>query len=364
MSNPVSPPPRPPAGAKPTKKRRRWLRRTLWTMLTLALLGSVALVIAYVLTPIPKPNERALQQRSTIYYADGKTVMDTFADVNRQIVPLSRVPDPVQKAFLAAEDRTFYENNGISPKGIARSVWVGLRGGPQQGGSTITQQYVKNYFLTADRTITRKVKEVLISIKIDQQLPKDKILESYLNTIYFGRGADGIQTAAQAYFGKSVQNLDVAEGALLAAVIRGPSLYDPGLGPDQEELVRGRWGYVLDGMVSQGWLRPSARAKLTFPQVRPIRSRTGATGPNGFVVEMVRAELKSRLKLTDADIEQGGYRIVTTIDKRAQDAAVAAVAANLPAVTDGPPLHAGLASVVPADGAIRALYGGCDLRDR
>ena len=237
-------------------------------------------------------------------------------------------------------------------------MWVGLKGGPQQGGSTITQQYVKNYFLTQDRTVTRKAKEILISIKIDKELPKDRILESYLNTIYFGRGADGIQTAAQAYFGTGVENLDVAQGAVLASVIRGPSLYDPGLGPEQLALVKERWVYVLDGMVDSGWLTASARASLTFPEVRPIRTRTGASGPNGFVVEMVKAELMSKLKLTEADIEAGGFRIVTTIDKRAQDSALAAVTAHTPVVTSGEPLRVGLAAVVPGDGAIRALYGG------
>ena len=218
-----------PATTTKPKKKRRWLRRSLWTLFTLGLLGAIGLVIAYIVTPIPKPNEAALQQSSTIYYSDGKTVMDRFAEVNRSIVPIDRIPKEVQEAFLAAEDRSFYDNNGISPKGIARSIWVGLRGGPQQGGSTITQQYVKNYYLTQDRTLTRKFKEIMISVKIDGELSKDDILANYLNTIYFGRGASGIQTASQAYFGKSVNQLTVSEGALLASVIRGPSYYDPRL---------------------------------------------------------------------------------------------------------------------------------------
>ena len=300
-------PPRPP---KPPKKKRRWLRRTLWTIFALGLLGVVGLVVAYVVTPIPKANERALQQNSIIYYADGKTVLDRFSTVNRQNVSLDRVPEQVQKAFLAAEDRTFYTNSGISPKGIARSVWVGLKGGPQQGGSTITQQYVKNYYLTQDRTLTRKAKEIMISIKIDGEVPKDQILEDYLNTIYFGRGADGIQTAAQAYFGQGVQNLDVAQGALLAAIIRGPSFYDPQLGPEQKTLAEGRWNYVLDGMVAQGWLSAGERAKLTFPETRPISKSSGLTGPNGFVSEAIREELKTKLKLTDTDLALGGLLLL------------------------------------------------------
>ena len=344
--------------ATPPKRKRRWLRRTLWTLFTLGLLGGAGLVVAYAMTPIPKPNPQVLQQESIIYYSDGKSVLDRFAeaDGNRTIVPIDRIPKPVQEAFLAAEDRSFYSNNGISPKGIARSVWVGLRGGPQQGGSTITQQYVKNYYLTQDRTLQRKAKEVLISIKIDQQLSKDEILANYLNTIYYGRGASGIQKASLAYFGTSVQNLDVSQGALLASVIRGPSYYDPRLGADQKRNAQERWAYVLDGMVSQGWLTPAERAKAKFPTtIKPAATRT-ATGPEGFISEMVRGELRSKLDLTDDDLARGGYRITTTIDKRAQDAAKAAVAARMPqGVTD---LHVGLAAIAPGDGAIRALYGG------
>lgn len=305
------------ATAARPKRKRKWLRRTLWTLFTLGLLGAAGLAVAYTMTPVPKPNEAALQQQSTIYYSDGKTIMDRFAETNRQIIKLDRVPDPVQKAFLAAEDRSFYKNNGISPKGIARSVWVGLRGGPQQGGSTITQQYVKNYYLTQDRTLSRKAREVLISIKIDQEVSKDQILENYLNTIYFGRGASGIQTASMAYFGKGAQDLTVSEGALLASVIRGPSYYDPRAGADALANAKDRWAYVLDGMVDQGWLTPAERAKAKFPSTRALSTKSGVTGPTGFISEMVRDELRTKLDLTDADLARGGYRITTTIDKQA-----------------------------------------------
>jgi membrane peptidoglycan carboxypeptidase len=346
-----------PAPSAP-KRKRRWLRRTLWTFFTLGLLGAAGLVVAYALTPIPKPNPNVLQQESIIYYSDGKTVLDRFAEVdgNRAIVPIDRIPKDVQEAFLAAEDRSFYENNGISPKGIARSIWVGLRGGPQQGGSTITQQYVKNYYLTQDRTLSRKAKEVLISIKIDNELSKDEILANYLNTIYYGRGASGIQKASLAYFGTSVQNLDASQGALLASVIRGPSYYDPRLGAEQKRNAQERWAYVLDGMVEQGWLSADERAKAKFPTtIKATKPRT-ATGPEGFISEMVRAELQSKLDLTEDDLARGGFRITTTIDKRAQDSAKAAVAARMPQGVDD--LHVGLAAVAPGDGAIRALYGG------
>ncbi len=348
---------RPSTPARP-RRPRRWLRRMLWTLLTLGLLGAAGVAVAYAMTDIPEPNEAAQQQESIIYYSDGKTVLDRFATVdgNRQIVPIDRIPQDVQRAFLAAEDRSFYDNNGISPKGIARSIWVGLKGGAQQGGSTITQQYVKNYYLTQDRTLERKAKEILISIKIDQELSKDQILANYLNTIYYGRGASGIQKASLAYFGKSVQDLNVSQGALLASVIRGPSFYDPRLGADALTNAQERWAYVLDGMVAQGWLTQAERDAATFPTTAALTKARTATGPEGFISEMVRAELGSKLDLTEDDLARGGYRITTTIDKRAQDGAKSAIASRMPQGVDD--LHVGLAAVLPGDGAIRALYGG------
>ncbi|HYN30453.1 MAG TPA: biosynthetic peptidoglycan transglycosylase, partial [Dermatophilaceae bacterium] len=188
-------------------------------MLALFGLGVLGVGIAYALTDPPAPNQVATAQTSILYYADGRTELDRISEVDRESVPLSQVPDHVEKAMLAAEDRNFYQNAGISPSGIARAVWVALRGGEVQGGSTITQQYVKNYFLTQDRTVSRKFNEIIISIKIDGQQSKPKILENYLNTIYYGRGASGIQTAARAYFHVDASRLNVAQGALLASVI-------------------------------------------------------------------------------------------------------------------------------------------------
>ena len=152
----------------------------------------------------------------------------------------------IQHEVVSAEDRTFYTNKGIDPRGIARAFYNNLRGGPTQGGSTITQQYVKNYFLDQDRTLSRKFKEFFISIKIDRSTDKDAILQDYLNTIYFGRGAYGIQAASKAYFGKDVSQLTPAEGAVLASVIRAPALYDPALNLGN---AQARWNYVMDGMV-------------------------------------------------------------------------------------------------------------------
>ena len=352
------------ASAKPKPGRRGWrrifsLKWILLGLLGLFLLGAAAFGVAYASTDVPQPNELANAQASIIYYSDGKTEMGRISEVNRESVPLTKIPIHVQRALLAAEDRTFYQNSGVSPSGIGRSVMVALKGGPTQGGSTITQQYVKNYFLTSDRTISRKAKEFIISIKIDQQESKNKILENYLNTIYYGRSAYGIQTAARAYFGVDVSRLTVAQGALLASVIRGPQFYDPELGPKQKANATARVDYVLDGMVTQGWLSPAERARTTFPKVLP-RAKTTKAGTIGYVIAEVRNELSGKLGLTATDIDRGGLRIVTTINRQAQAAAVKAVNDNMPSEKSAPNLHVGLTAIKPGDGAIVAMYGGKD----
>jgi len=354
------------------KKRRRIfsLKRILLVLLGFFLLGIGLFGVAYASVSIPKPNDLANAQASIIYFAGGKTEMGRISEINRESVPLSKIPLHVQRALLAAEDRTFYENNGVSIPGIARALVVTVKGGPTQGGSTITQQYVKNYFLTQDRTITRKAKEFIISMKIDQQESKETILANYLNTIYYGRGAYGIETAAKAYFGHDASKLTVAEGAVLASVIRGPAFYDPALGASQRAGAVARSKYVLDGMVSQGWLSPQARADATFPEVKP-RVKLKRAGTVGYIIDEVRNELTRKLGLSASDIDRGGLRIVTTIRKKAQDAAVEAVAKHAPSDEDtsncglgrsgiGCRLHVGLTAIKPGDGAVVAMYGGRD----
>ena len=353
-------------GAGPGRSRgRTWLRRGLWALLVLALLGVAGVAVAYARTDVPKPNDIATAQASIVYYADGKTEMARLSDAegNRVSVPLAKVPEHMQKAMLAGEDQDFYQNNGISPTGIARAVWVAVKGGQAtQGGSTITQQYVKNYFLTSDRTISRKAREILIAVKIDKQQSKDQILENYLNTIYYGRGAYGIQTAAKAYFNKDVSKLTVAESAFLASVIRGPSLYDPGLGDEQRENAEQRSGFILDAMVENGWLSQEERDAATFPDTFEKYKARRLSGTTGYLVDMVKKELQSTHKLTESDIDRGGLRITSTIERPKQRAMVAAVKEERPKKT--PTVHVGMASIAPGDGAIVALYGGEDFAKR
>jgi membrane peptidoglycan carboxypeptidase len=333
-------------------------RKTLRILAIVLLVGTLAVLaaaaLAYAMVDIPNVNEAAKNQTSTVYYAGGRAELGRFGDTNRVAVPLDRVPRHVRDAVLAAENREFYSDNGVSPRGIARAFWVNLRGGATQGGSTITQQYVKNAYLTQERTLSRKLREAILAIKLDKELSKNQILENYLNTIYFGRGASGVQTASKAYFNRNVERLTVAQGAALAAIIRSPGYYDPGENP---EALKRRWTYVLDGMVQMGALTPQEATAQRFPRFAEPKKEPRYGGQRGYLLSAVRAELEAR-GLTAEQIENGGLRIVTTLDEKAQKAAVAAVEKEFPSAAKG--VRVGLAAVQPGTGKVIAMYGGKD----
>ena len=323
-------------------------------LVSVGFLAMVALVgVAYAKTDIPTPNELAGAQTTVVYYSNGKTEIGRFGDQNRINVTIDKVPEHVRQAVLAAEDRSFYENNGISPKGIGRAFWNNLKGGSTQGGSTITQQYAKNVYLTQERTYKRKAKEFLIAVKLDQRDNKDKILQDYLNVIYFGRRAYGIETASETYFKKPVSDLSVAEGAVLAAIIRSPARYDPANHPEE---LQARFDYVLDGMVAKGWLDESERAKQKLPEVAPPKTTNSASGTNYYLLDTVRRELKVN-GFTDQEIDLGGLKVITTFQLKAQRAAVRAVRTERPK-EKAKGVHIGLSAVRPGDGAVLAMYGG------
>jgi membrane peptidoglycan carboxypeptidase len=338
-------------------------RQMLWGVLGAFVLMLLFVGVGYATTSIPSPNSIATRQATLLYYSDGKHVLARLGDTNRTNVKLSQVPVDVQHAVLSAEDRNFETEPGISPTGIMRAMFVDLKGGEVQGGSTITQQYVKNAYLTQARTFTRKFKEIFIAVKLGNTKPKDEILTDYLNTIYFGRNAYGIQAASKAYFNKDVNKLDVAQGAVLAAIIRAPSFYDPTAnhGPAVQ-----RWHYVIDGMVKKGWLSADKGASLQYPNVLKTTNKgvhnSDCVGPKFFICQAVKAEL-TKNGFDEARQAAGGYKVITTIDKAAQDAAVAAVKAhngnyNGDGVDKG--RESALVTVQPGDGAIRAMDGGGD----
>ncbi|MCW2599298.1 MAG: glycosyl transferase, family 51 [Frankiales bacterium] len=336
-----------------------WLRALSWKKRIAVAFGTLFLLfiafmgIGYALTTVPTPSKIATAQATRILYADGSEI--GRVGQNRIIVPLSKISVPAQHAVLAAEDRGFYSEPGISPRGILRALFTNVKGGGvSQGGSTITQQYAKNAFLTQQRTYSRKIKEVFIALKMDQTVSKNTILEDYLNTIYFGRGAYGIEAAAETYFGTSAAKLNTAQAAVLASSINSPSGYDPARNPTG---AKQRWGaYVLDGMVKQGWLTQAERSALTYPHVRPINN-TNFPGSLDFIRAQVVAELQ-RHGFPEERITAGGLTVYTTIDRKAQAAAQQAVESAVPKPTGKNPPVAALVSVQPGTGKVIAYYGG------
>ena len=321
------------------------------------LLGVVGVSVVYARTEVPQANAVSTAQSTIVYWDDGKTEMTRFGE-NRTAVTLADVPVSLRNAVLAAEDRDFYSHGGFSPTGIGRAAWNDLNGGATQGGSTITQQYAKNAYLTQDQTIKRKVKELFLAVKLDRTRSKDQIFEDYLNTIYFGRGAYGVEAASEAYFGKPVSELSVEQGAVIASILRSPGFYDPANEAGRERLEN-RFNYVLNGMVEEGWLPAAERAGMTFPTIKKAKAASKVSGPTGYLVEMVRAEL-AKDGFDKERLDRGGLRIVSTFNKKQQEDAVAAVKDAGPK-TQNKGLRTGLVSMNPTTGAVVAVYGGTNV---
>ena len=323
--------------------------------------GTTLFAFAYFTVSIPDANAFVNSQSTIIQYSNGEEIGRVGSE-NRQIVPLAKIPMNVRNAVLAAEDRSFYSNRAFSVTGIARAVINNLRGGSLQGGSTITQQYAKTAFLTPERTIQRKIKELVIAIKLENQLSKDQIFESYLNTIYFGRGSYGVQTASQQYFNRNVDRLTNAQAIVISCILRSPGFYDPSYSKENEERLTARFDYVLKGMVEAKTLTPEEAAKIKFPTIAPRVTSGSLSGPKGHIIEAVSKELKA-LGFTEEQLQVGGLRIKTTIDQRAQTAAVDAINKLTP--TKVPEnLHIALAAIRPGTGEIVAMYGGADYLKR
>lgn len=354
--------PHPPRQERPHRTRGQRIRRLLLSFFIIFIgAPSLLLLLFYWSAEIPEPYEMRTNQIARITASDGET---TLAEIippegNRTPIPLSDVPVPVRDAMLSAEDRNFYTNPGFSTSGFLRAVRDNLLGKQNAGGgSTITQQYVKNAFLDSERTVTRKMRELVIAAKMARQWSKDEILGAYLNTIYYGRGAYGIAAAAEAYFAKPVPELTLAEGAVLAALVRAPSALDPETHLTE---LKHRWQYVLDGMVQMGSLGPGDRDATTFPHIVPLAELPerdiAGRGPAGLIRTQVLRELADA-GISERDVSTGALNITTTIDPAAQAAAESAVNDNL--AGQPPQLRTAVVSIDPRSGAVRAYYGGAD----
>ncbi|MEU0188943.1 transglycosylase domain-containing protein [Streptomyces afghaniensis] len=365
--DPATPEARPDGKPKRTGWRRMiptW-RMTLGGFIIVALLLVGGFFLGYSLVQIPPANALATKQANVYLYADG-SVIARDGEVNRENVTLPQVSKDAQHAILAAEDRDFYTESAIDPKAMLRAAWNTALGKGKQSGSTITQQYVKNYYLRQEQTVTRKAKEFFIAIKLDREVSKDHILEGYLNTSYFGRNAYGIQAAAQAYYGVDATDLDPARAAYLAALVNAPSQYDVVAHPENRKAAESRWNYVLDGMVKKGWLSESKRAGMKFPVPKESTLSTGMSGQRGYIVRTVKDYLTQNKIIDESKLDAGGYRITTTLQKPRQDAFVKAVNDKLMDKLDKKSnkvdryVRAGGASVDPRTGEVVAMYNGID----
>ena len=343
--------------------RRRLFRTTVFLGGFGFIAGSTLFAFAWFSVSIPDPNAYVNSQATIIQYSNGDEI-GRIGTQNRQILPIAQIPINMRNAVLAAEDRKFYSNQAFSVTGIARALINNLKSGSLngEGGSTITQQYAKTAFLTSSRTIERKIKELVIAMKLENALSKDQIFENYLNTIYFGRGSYGVQTASQQYFNRNVDQLTLSQTAVIASILRSPGYYDPSLSKENGVRLENRFQYVIDGMLNEGWITQEQADKAKFPTVAPRVTSGTLSGPKGHVISQVQRDL-GRLGFTEEQLLEGGLIIRTTLVEKAQQSAVDAVTKFYPKKAPEN-LRIGLVAIRPGTGEIVALYGGRDYLER
>ncbi|MGW1256152.1 transglycosylase domain-containing protein [Streptomyces sp. NPDC002513] len=359
----------------------RWVPSwKLVTGLFIGFMGSLVAVagVGYALVSVPDVAKTATAQNNVFYWSDGSQMVATGGEINRQIVNYAQIPREMRYAVISQENKTFETDSGVDPNGIARAVFNMARGGQTQGGSTITQQYVKNAMLDdQSQTISRKFKEIFVAIKVGANVPKPQIMAGYLNSAYYGRGAYGIQAAARAYFNKDATHLNPGECAFLAAMLKGATYYDPAgatsldtnaTAEANSKRAELQMQDTLNKMVQYGHLSAEVRAKYTkLPKVQNPRSNSRLSGQIGYLVDLAKAYLVNNSTITASDLQQGGYSIYTTFDKKKVEQLESAVK-NVQNANIKPKLRPntdkfvqfGGASVDPATGAIKAIYGGVD----
>jgi membrane peptidoglycan carboxypeptidase len=343
--------------------RRRLFRTTIFLGGFGFIAGSTLFAFAWFSVSIPDPNAYINSQATIIQYSNGDEI-GRIGTQNRQILPIAQIPINMRNAVLAAEDRKFYSNHAFSVTGIARALLNNLKSGSLngEGGSTITQQYAKTAFLTSSRTIERKIKELVIAMKLENALSKDQIFENYLNTIYFGRGSYGVQTASQQYFNRNVDQLNLSQMAVIASILRSPGYYDPSLSEENGVRLENRFQYVINGMLNEGWITQEQADKAKFPTVAPRVTSGTLSGPKGHIISQVQRDL-GRLGFSEEQLLEGGLVIRTTLVQKAQQSAVDAVTKFYPKKAPEN-LRIGLVAIRPGTGEIIALYGGRDYLER
>ncbi|MEX1164912.1 MAG: transglycosylase domain-containing protein, partial [Nitriliruptor sp.] len=340
---------------------RPWWKRWYVALLVLPAIALAAiglLLFFLVFSSIPLPGDIAVTA-STVLDIDGEEVGNLSEAANQELVEFSTIPEHTRQAVMAAEDRGFYDHNGISATGIARALFTNVRGGGvQQGGSTITQQYIKNAALSPEQTYTRKVQEAALAIKLERAYEKDEILGFYLNSVYWGRGAIGIESAAQVYFGVPASDLDVNQSATLAGILPAPEAWDPIENPERADERR---RFALRGMLEEGWLDQAAHDELVEAGLPEVSQRANVDlGPNAYYLDAVRRVLTAQPEFQGNELYRG-LRVHTELDQRLQAAAQEELTR---AVSEGPTDSGAIVTVDPRTGGVRALVGGPDAREQ
>lgn len=330
----------------------------LIVVFTPIILGILTVAWMYVTTDIPQPDKIAMADKTKVYYADGKTEIGSFAEQNREIINCSVLKPYVGNAIIASENRSFYKDGGIDLKGIGRAIIHNVTSKGRWGGSTITQQYAERYYLGETKTYLGKLHEAILALKIAQTQDKNTVLCNYMNTIYLGRGAYGIQAAAKAYFGVEAKDLTLSQAAMLAGIIPAPSSWDPAIMPKEANI---RFKRVLRIMREDKYITSEEYKNAKMPQTINQTKQNMYAGPQGYLLQMVRSELTSGGAFTKEDLDTGGYRIITTIDKAKQDLMfnVASPTAGARGITPQG-VQTGAMSVNPKDGSIISVYAGDD----
>ena len=364
----------------PRQGRTGWRRLVpSWRLVCGSLLGSVTvlagLVIAvYATVKVPDINKLKMPTATVYEYSDG-TVFYAVGLQNRQLVPISRVPTVMRDSIVSIENPTFYSDAGVAPKGIVRALVSDVQGGEFEGGSTITQQFVKNAYLTDQQTYTRKLVEIFKAVKITQTFPKTEILDDYLNTVYFGRGSYGIEAASETYFGVPVDQItDPGRAAYLAALVNEPTVLSQ-TDPVSQKLLKARWTLVLKAMVKAGRLTPAQMEAATWPTALVPAGVVSydANGVDDSAMAQVADTYLDRLHQQNPNVPDsatahaGGDVIRTTFDRADMAAAVRAVKSGLDdrlnpksrsQATVDRGVQVGLASVDTRSGELLAFYPG------
>lgn len=352
-----------PEGKPKSKARRITARVFKITAAVFLLLTAVGIIYFITLINSTKwkdfdPGKLENQAQTLVFYdKDDKPIGGLFGGQNRTSIPLTDVPLKVQKAFLAAEDVRFYEHMGVDVQRILGAAWQDITKGKSQGGSTISQQLIKNTHLTNEKTLTRKLQEARLALQLEQVYTKDQILEMYLNTVYFGNGAYGIEAAARSYFSKSASELTIAEGALLAGTLKGPGIYAPHLHLDKST---DRRNLILDLMYKYKFI---TEKEMNASKKEKVNLNLGSriNEDYGFYIDAAENEAVAITGIDKEDLVSGGYRIYTTMDSKLQtkcDELISNKDLFPPNASDGTQVQGALVVLDSKSGGVRAVVGG------